>query len=420
LCEWTSDATIAFSLLDSTRAGRSKLVSSAVITQQSALEAFCDRLRSSGRIAFDTEFVSEHTYRPQLCLVQCASETEALCIDPLAGLDLDPLWQVLTDPAHEVIVHAARQEMLFALEGSGRRLARLFDVQIAAGMVGMEFPAGYGNLISRLLSVVPQKGETRTDWRRRPLTDRQIEYGVADVQYLLPLYDRLTAKLEQLKRREWFAVEMEAFQVDIENSLTRERWRRTSGSSGMSNRCQAVLRELWSWREAEAERRDLPPRLILRDDLMVELAKRKVGDPKHIGALRGMERPELRRAIPELAKAVQKALDLPDDQLPVSQRIESNSHLSMLGQFLSSALTSICRGADIAPSIVGTANDVRELVNYRLNGVLDSEGNIPILARGWRSEVVGHLIEELLAGRMSIRIADPHSEHPLVFEEARK
>ncbi|MGC3968360.1 MAG: ribonuclease D [Pirellulales bacterium] len=261
-------------------------MSSDVITEQSELQAFCDRLRSSGRIAFDTEFVSEHTYRPQLCLVQCASDTEARCIDPLAGLDLEPLWQVLTDPAHEVIVHAARQEMLFALEASGRRLARLFDVQIAAGMVGMEFPAGYGNLISRLLNVVPQKGETRTDWRRRPLTDRQIEYGVADVQYLLPLYAKLTAQLEQLKRREWFAVEMEAFQCDIENSLTRERWRRVSGSSGMSSRCQAVLRELWTWRENEAERRDLPPRLILRDDLMVELAKRKVGDPKHIGAAR--------------------------------------------------------------------------------------------------------------------------------------
>lgn len=395
-------------------------MSTAVITKQSELTAFCDRMRKAGRIAFDTEFVSEHTYRPQLCLVQCATDDEAYCIDPLAGLDLEPIWDVLTDPTHEVIAHAARQEMLFAIEGSGRRLARLFDVQIAAGMIGMEFPAGYGNLISRLLNVVPQKGETRTDWRRRPLTDRQIEYGVADVQYLLPLYDKLTAKLAQLKRSEWMAVEMEAFQADIENSLTRERWRRVSGSSGMSNRCQAVMRELWTWRENEAERRDLPPRLILRDDLLVELAKRKVADPKHIGALRGMERPELRRAIPDLAKAVQRALDLPDDQLPTAQRVDSNSHLAMLGQFLSAALTSICRGAEIAPAIVGTANDVRELVNYRLNGIMDSEGNVPCLARGWRAEVVGHLIEELLAGRMSIRISDPDSEHPLVFEEAKR
>lgn len=394
-------------------------MSAEVITKQADLEAFCDRMRASGRITFDTEFVSEHTYRPQLCLVQAAIEGEARCIDPLAaGIDLAPLWDVLTEPKHEVIAHAARQEMLFVIEATSKRPAKLFDVQIAAGMIGMEFPAGYGNLISKLLGVTPQKGETRSDWRKRPLTDRQIEYAVADVRYLLPLHEKLSAKLEKLDRRSWFDVEMEMFQADIEASLTRERWRRTSGSSGMSPRCQAVLRELWTWREQEAERRDLPPRLILRDDLMVEVAKRKIADPKHIGAVRGMERPELRRAIPDLARAVERALALPESELPTSVRVESNSHLSMLGQFLSAALSSICRGAEIAPAIVGTANDVRELVNYRLNGIPDADGNVPILARGWRAEVVGHLIEELLGGRMSIRIADPNSEHPLVFEEA--
>lgn len=392
-------------------------MSADVITTQSELDAFAARLRKADRIAFDTEFVSEHTYKPELCLVQCASADEALCVDPLADIDLTPLWEVLTSPNHMVIVHAARQELLFALDATGgKRLGNLFDVQLAAGMIGMEYPAGYGNLIARLLGVTPQKGETRSDWRKRPLTDRQIEYAVADVRYLLPLHDKLKAKLAKLNRSIWFDVEMEAFQVDLENSLTRDRWRRVAGSSGMSSRSQAILRELWMWREREAERRNLPGRLILRDDLLVEMSKRKVSDPKHLGAIRGMERPELRRAVPEFSQLIEKALKLPDEQCPPIVRTDTNPQLSMLGQFLSSALTSICRAAEIAPSLVGTANDVRELVNYRLNGVTDSEGEIPILARGWRAEVVGHIIEELLAGRMSIRIADPESEHPLVFE----
>jgi len=394
-------------------------VRAAIITQQSELDAFCARLRTADRIAFDTEFVSEFTYRPQLCLVQVGTQDEAWCIDTLAPLDLTPLWNELTSPAHEVIAHAARQELLFALDASQKRLARLFDVQIAAGMMGMEYPAGYGNLISRLLGEKPQKGETRTDWRRRPLTDRQVEYALADVQHLLPLHDVLRNRLAELKRSEWFADEMETFQADIEASLTKERWRRVSGGAGLSARSQAVLRELWQWREREAERRDLPPRLVLRDDLLVEMAKRRDADPKHLGAIRGMERPEIRRAVPEFARLIEKALALPEVVCPPTVRTDTNPQLNMLGQFLTSALSSICRAADIAPSIVGTPNDVRELVNYRLNNVLDPDGQVPTLARGWRAEVVGRHIEDLLAGRSTIRIADPNSEHPLAIEPSR-
>lgn len=390
-----------------------------VITKQPHLLALCERLRAARRIAFDTEFVSEHTYRPQLCLVQVATEREAVCVDPLAELDLTPLWDVLTAPEHEVVVHAARQEFLFVHEATGRRPAQLFDVQLAAGMIGLEFPAGYGNLISKLLGVAPEKGETRTDWRRRPLSDRQLHYAVADVRHLLPLHDLLRRRLAELKRDHWYADEIEQFQADVESYQTSERWRRVSGGSGMSNRCKAILRELWIWREGEAERRDLPPRLILRDDLMVEMAKRKLSDPKQLGAIRGMERPELRRAIPEFAKAIDRGLQLPDDQLPTSIRSnDAGPQLTMLGQFLSSALSSICRAAEIAPSLVGTANDVRELVNYRL-GVDGDDAPPPALAIGWRAEVVGHLIEDLLSGRTSIRIADPLSEHPLVFEPTK-
>jgi ribonuclease D len=391
-------------------------VSAAIITQQRDLEAFCERLRQADRIAFDTEFVSEFTFKPQLCLIQVGTADEAFCVDTLAPLDLAPLWETLTDPAHQVIVHAGRQELLFALDATERRLARMFDVQIAAGMIGLEFPAGYGNLISRLLGVVPQKGETRTDWRRRPLTDRQVEYALADVRHLLPLHDVLSRRLAELQRSDWCAVELETFQIEIEASRTKDRWRRVSGSAGLSSRSQAVLRELWQWREREAEQRDIPARLVLRDDLMVEMAKRRDADVKHLGAIRGMERPEIRRAIPEFSRLIEKALKLPEEACPPIVRTDTNPQLTILGQFLSSALTGICRAADLAPSIVGTPNDVRELVNYRLNGATDSDGQIPALARGWRAEVVGRVIEDLLEGRTSIRIADPHSDHPLVFE----
>jgi ribonuclease D len=176
-----------------------------------------------------------------------------------------------------------------------------------------------------------------------------------------------------------------------------------------------VLRELWEWREQEAERRNQPVRRVLRDDLLVELARRQSADPKRIGAVRGLQRGDLRRRLDEIAACIQRALDLPDEDCPASVRGERPPKLSVLGQFLFAALGSICREADLAPQLVGTPSDVRELIAYR-TGLSDPRRDPPKLALGWRAELVGHLFDELLAGRKSIRIADATSEHPLAFE----
>jgi ribonuclease D len=227
--------------------------------------------------------------------------------------------------------------------------------------------------------------------------------------------DRLHEKLAALGRIEWMQDEMTAWQDEVETARTAERWRRVSGTNGLSSRSLAIVRELWRWREAEAERRDSPVRRVLRDDLIVELAKRRSADPKQIRAVRGLERGDLQRLIPKIAEHIAQALELPDAECPRGERRETPNQLNLLGQFLSAALTSICRSAQIAPSIVGSASDVRDLIAFRLGFGGDEP---PLLACGWREEIVGQLIEDLLAGHKSIRIADPNSDHPLVFESA--
>ncbi len=384
------------------------------VTTARQLTAFCDELAQSPVIAFDTEFVSEHTYRSQLCLVQVATPGGLAVIDPLAAGSLTRFWEVLAKAGHQTIVHAGREELGFSLTDVGRTPADLIDVQIAAGLVGGEFPAGYGSLLGRMLNVSTQKGETRTDWRRRPLSRQQMEYALDDVRYLIPLRDKFIEKISSLGRLGWLQAEMKSFENEVQASRTRERWRRVSGISGLSPRSLAVAREVWRWREAEAQRRDVPARLVLRDDLLVELAKRRTADLRQIRAVRGMERGELQRVLPKIAEHVQLALDLPQSDLPHSERREVPNQINVLGQFLSTALTSLCRSMELAPALVGTASDVRDLVAYRLGFVTD---DVPILASGWRSEVVGTLIDDLLAGKLSIRITDPLSDHPLVFEK---
>jgi ribonuclease D len=388
-----------------------------VITTDSELELYCGRLAGFPTIAFDTEFVSEHSYKPQLCLVQVAAGGELRLIDPLAVSSMTPFWNVLTVADAEIVVHAGREEMVFCQEATGRQPARLFDVQLAAGLNGQDYPSGYGNLISRLLGATPQKGETRTDWRRRPLSRHQLEYALDDVRHLEPLRDTLHARLVGLGRREWLASEMSAWQASLAESLATERWWKVSGCAGLSSRCQAIVRELWRWREGEAARRNIPARRVLRDDLIVELARRGTADPKLIPAVRGFERGDYRRAVPDLARAIQRALDLPSDQWPPTGRRENFlPQLGIVSQFVSAALNAICRATDVAPSLVATTDDIREFIAWRLAGAEGGGRALPSLAQGWRGQLIGQVLADLLEGKAAIRIRDPAAEQPLAVD----
>jgi ribonuclease D len=195
-----------------------------------------------------------------------------------------------------------------------------------------------------------------------------------------------------------------------------DRWRRVSGSAGLDARSQAVVRELWKWRDAEARRRDQPARRVLRDDLIIELARRQTAEEKRIRAVRGMERGDLVRRVGEIASAIRRAMALPEEQCPPRAPREPSPQLSVLGQFLFAALGSICRQAQLSPNLVGGPNDIRDLLAYRAGGP-DEARRRPRLASGWRQEFIGRLFENLLAGKVAIRVVDPQSDQPLAFEE---
>jgi len=384
------------------------------ITTADQLAECCRRLADAEVIAFDTEFVSEDTYWSQLCLIQVATADVLAVIDPLKVRDVGLFWEALAEGDHTTVAHASREELQFCLRATGRRPANLFDTQIAAGLVGTEYPAGYGALIRRLLGARPLKGETRTDWRRRPLSQHQIEYAVSDVRYLLPVYEQLRRQLRQTDRLDWMADEMATWQDEVEHYRSRPRWRKVSGVSGLSKQALTIVRELWHWREAEAERLNRPAKRILRDDLIVELARRGNADPKRVRAVRGLDRGRLNQMVPQIAATIEKALAGPMVSSAGAKMVDLPAQLNLLGQFLSAALTSICRRAGVAASLVGTASDVRALIAHRMG--LGDEDSVPALATGWRAEVVGRVLDDLLEGKMAIRIVDPNSETPLAFE----
>ena len=336
------------------------------ITTAEELAVFCRDIAPEPRIAVDTEFVSESSYKPELCLVQvCAGERLAV-IDPLGIADMRPFWEMLVEGEHITLVHAGRSEMEFCLQSVERLPKKLFDVQIAAGLIGIEFPAGYSTLVSRLLAISSSKHETRTDWRRRPLSKRQVDYAIEDAYHLPQLHDRLITRLTELDRLSWIDEEMETWQQDLLRSTSSERWRRVAGNSSLDQRSLAIVHELWKWREEEAKRRNQPARHVLRDDLIVELAKRQTGDEKRIRAVRGMERGDLIRKMPAIAACIERALAMPEEACPPRAPREASLQLSVLGQFFFAALGSVCRQAHLAPNIVGGPGDIRDWIAYRL------------------------------------------------------
>ena len=384
------------------------------IDNDAQLQKFCQQSAGAKIVGFDTEFVSESRYRPELCLLQVAVDDEYAIIDTMAIDDLMPFWDFLVDGDHVTLAHAAREEFLFCYRACGDYPKRLFDVQLAAGMVGADYPISYGNLVSRTLNKTIDKGETRTDWRKRPLSDRQIAYALSDVIHLKRLYQKLSKKLDKLNRSEWFEDEMEDWQIHLCKTHDEPQWRRVSGISNLKPPALAIARELWLVRDEVAEKKNRSPKRILPDDLIVELAKRGSADIKRLKAIRGFENRVNRSMITPILEAIERANALPEDELPKRLPRGKSTNLGLLGQFLSTALNVVCRDQSIAPSLVGTANDVRTMAAWKL-GMINPKDK-PALATGWRSEMIGKLIERVLDGTVAIRVDDPKSEDPLKLE----
>ena len=322
-------------------------------------------------------------------------------------------WKLLTEPGRTIIAHAAREESRFCYRFTGQPIAGLFDTQLAAGFVGMEYPASLGNLVQRLVNKTLPKGETRTNWARRPLTKDQITYALHDVTDLLSMHETLSNLAKDLNREEWLVEETEAFQQKVIDAETRENWRRVSGSSGLKPRQLETVRQIWLWREARAKEIDRLPRRVLRDDLIVELAKRGSTDVKKIKSLRGMERRSLTDHYEDIADAIEVALDTPDEDLPRRPRGSRRVVSPMLAQFLSTSIACISRQHKLAPPIVGNADDVRELLGYELDRRKNDP--TPSLLQGWRGEIVGKTFRKILAGDLAIRVADVKETQPLEF-----
>ena len=376
------------------------------VTDQRALEALCHTLRQSPRLALDTEFVGEDTFIPRLELIQVATATTAAVIDfpaVQASGSLDIFWELICDVKIDKIVHAGRQDLdLFAIH-AGQIPKPFFDTQIAAAMVGYGAQIAYANLVQRLHGTKLAKAHTFTNWSARPLSDDQIAYALEDVEFLLSIHRYLQDRLSTLGRLEWVSEEFARLETAVgeKSREPQERYQRIRGWDTLKPKGAAVLRELAAWREAEARRRNVPRGRVMRDEVLLQLARHPPKSVIDLRGLRGVHSSEVDRHGGQLLATITSALALPPSAWPeVPSERKPDPESTGIVELLQAVLKARAAEEGIAPTMLATSADLQTLVEARQNL---TDLDLPIL-HGWRRKLAGELLLQVLDGAVTVTV----------------
>ena len=374
-----------------------------------ALAELADHLAGFDILAVDTEFIREQSYVPSLELVQVAAPdgtVAAIDYGVIGRFDGDPFAELLVDPSVLKIMHAADQDLEMFHLLTGVVPGPIWDTQLVTGLFGYTGRLGYQAVAENLLGQKPTKGETLTDWSQRPLTPEQLHYALEDVRFLIPLYDAEMKELEVLGRVDWAAEECERTRLNVERMIATRAdhqtlFLRVKGWSGLDRRGLAILRELAIWREQEASRRNRPRGSVMKDEILVELARRGPSQPNQLRALRGIQPRDIDRNADGILDAVKRGKAVPSEKCPVAEERgpQLDDAEAALASLLNAVLQVVAAEKMVSSTLVATVGDLQRLVEaYRRGKARD----LPVLS-GWRGELVGHTLGGILEGRISVR-----------------
>jgi len=372
-----------------------------LITDSASLANLCHRLSQADFVAVDTEFMRESTYWPELCLIQIADENEAAAIDPKAsGLDLAPLLQLLV--ANEDVLkvfHAGGQDIEIIYNLTGKTPHPLFDTQVAAMALGQGEQIGYSNLVDSWLGIAIDKGARFTDWSRRPLDERQVDYAIGDVTHLAAIFPRMLGRLRKTGRGAWLDQEMERL-ADPANYANDpdQAWKRVrvpSRKADVLGRLKALAR----WRELEARGKDLPRGRIVKDETLADLAGHSPRKQADLAKVRGLSATWAGNDIgARLMAAIEAAEPLPNDELPPrdDRKPGLGKEGSLVADLLKLLLKIRARDIDVAPRLLARSDELEALAAGTRTG-------LPMLD-GWRYDQFGRDAVDLVEGRLGFAV----------------
>jgi ribonuclease D len=370
-----------------------------LVTTTQELAQACARFARHPFVTVDTEFLRETTFWPKVCVIQIASDDEAIAVDALAdGIDLDPFFDLMRNEAVVKVFHAARQDIEIVWNLAKTIPTPLFDTQVAAMVCGFGDQVSYGELVQSLCRIPVDKSSRFTDWSRRPLSEAQITYALADVTHLRDVYRALLAKLEKTGRIDWLADEM----VGLTSPATYEQhpdnaWERFRHRA-RKPRDLAVLMEVAAWREREAQSKDVPRSRILKDDVMIEVALAAPRAADTLGNLRafprGMERS---RAGAEILAAIERGLARDPATLPkIDRDRRPGASTGATVELLKVLLRQVSEKHGVAAKMIATVDDLEAIAG-------DDRADVSAL-RGWRREIFGVKALELKRGKLALTV----------------
>lgn len=368
-----------------------------LITTTSELRTFCETVSRNPFIAVDTEFIRERTYWPKLCLVQVAVDGHAAAIDALApGIDLTPLFDLMLNQDILKVFHSPGQDLSVFHTVMDDVPSPIYDTQTAAMVCGFGEQPAYATLVAELVGERVDKASQLTDWARRPLTDRQIEYAISDVTHLIKVYEILRERLERSGRSEWLEQEIQALlNPGSYMSNPDEQWKRVR-IRRPTRKALAVLREVAGWREKEAQLRDRPRAWIIRDDSLAEIAATQPSTTAQLERVRSVT-PKLAesKSGSDILKAVARAVNMPESEWPEMQPRSGGSEVSdTLVAVLQALLKIRADQHEVATGMVANRKDL-ELI------AMNDNADVRAL-KGWRREVFGEDALRLKRGELAI------------------
>ena len=380
-----------------------------LITNQQELETTLAALAASDFVTVDTEFIRETTFWPELCLIQMAAPGVTALIDPLApGIDLAPFFALMANEAVLKVFHAARQDIEIVFHLGDLIPHPVFDTQVAAMVCGFGDSVSYDQLVQRITGTQLDKSSRFTDWRHRPLSEKQLVYALADVTHLMDVYQHLKVELERENRAHWLNEEMEVltargtYDLHPENAWTRLKMRFRKPIE------LAILQNVAAWREREARERNVPRGRVLKDDAIYEIAQQQPRDATALSRLRATPKGwERSSSAAGLLAAVNAALDLPKEDLPkVPRQAQTSEGTNAATELLKVLLRIVAEAEGVAPKVVANSDDLERIAAE------GESADVAALA-GWRREVFGEKALKLIRGELSIRF---HNRRIGVFD----
>ena len=366
------------------------------IDTEQALTDYLEATRDANWVIIDTEFIREKTYFPKLCLIQLATEDTLACIDPLAIQDLSAFFEWVQQPEMVKVFHAAWQDLEIMHYLSGNVPTPIFDSQIAAAVLGIGDQMGYARLVENMLGVQLDKSQSRTDWSRRPLQQKQLEYAIDDVRYLRDMYPMLLERLQDTGRASWLNKSFQhlgdptAYEPD-----PRSCWKRTKGVQLLKPKQLSALRELAAWREEQAIKKDLPRRWLVGDEVLVDMARMKTATLDDFNNIRGLKSEQVKRHGETWLQLIETGLALPPEEWPeLPRRRKPDADLAMVADLLMLVVNQQARASNISPQMIATRSQVEKMLTEGRKNLSDD----------WRGSLMNEAFADILNGKVKLGV----------------